>query len=494
MEAEGKATKARLTAEEKAKAAELKKEQQRLAAEQAAESKRKAAELANGKSAINNHLNRRLLLEIDLLFGANTVADSCQIAANAMASLLEADQAILWIWRHGSPKIEALAGISSVDRNIDFTHWFEALASEMISNHQSPVEFIPEYFDNAYLQAERSIYLLNEVLHARLVDEHSELVGGLFVARTKPFEKAEIEILGFYANAVARIYSNYRRSIWPSMKGIRHLLPGWRSLILAIVIAAGFIPIKQSAIGIAEVTARDAIPVTATQDGVIEKVLVRPNQKVTKGLSLVKYDGAVVQSKFFVARQNVGVAEAELQRVIGKAFGDDSVRADLRMLRARVSEKSAETLYLQELVKRLEIQAKGDGVVIFNDAEEWTGRPVQSGERIMLIANPKNIWITIYLPVEEVISLQESPEVKINLDISPLETIKAKVIESSYETVLMPDGRPAYLLRATIEGTHVNDLPRIGLRGVARLYGQPMKLGYLVSHKPLRALRRIFGW
>lgn len=265
-------------------------------------------------------------------------------------------------------------------------------------------------------------------------------------------------------------------------------------MLLASVIAAAFVPIKQSAVGIAEVSARDAIPVTATQDGVIEKVLVRPNQEVIKGTPLVKYDGAVVQSKLFVARQNIGVAEAELQRVIGKAFGDDSVRADLRMLRARVSEKSAETLYLQELVKRLEIQAKGDGVVIFNDAEEWTGRPVQSGERIMLIANPKNIWITIYIPVEEAIPLQESPEVKINLDISPLETIDAKVIESSYEAVLMPDGRPAYLFRATIEGAAANELPRIGLRGVARLYGEPMKLGYLVFHKPLRALRRMFGW
>jgi hypothetical protein len=452
------------------------------------------AELASEKSALDNQLNKRLLVEIDLLLGAHSVADTCQIAANSMASLLEADQAILWIWRHGSPKIEALSGISSVDRNIDFTHWFEALAREMLSNHHGPVEFIPEYFDNSYLQAERSIYLLSEALHARLVDEHDQLVGGLFIARTKPFEPVEFEIFGLYAKAVARIYSNYRRSFWPPMKGIRHLLPGWRSLILISVIAAGFLPIKQSAIGIAEVSARDAIPVTATQDGVIEKVLVRPNQKVIKGTALVKYDGAVVQSKLFVARQNIGVAEAELQRVIGKAFGDDSVRADLRMLRARVSEKSAETLYLQELVKRLEIEAMGDGVVIFNDTEEWTGKPVQSGERIMLLANPKNIWITIYLPVEEAIPLQESPEIKINLDIKPLETINVKLIESSYETVLMPDGRPAYLLRATIEGVDINDLPRIGLRGVARLYGESKKLGYLVAHKPLRSLRRMFGW
>jgi multidrug resistance efflux pump len=452
------------------------------------------AELNRENSALHAHLNKRLLVEIDLLLGANSFTDTCQIAANAMATLMGADQAVLWIWRRGGPKIEALSGISSVDRNIDFTHWFEALASEMLANHPRSVEFIPEYFDSSYLQAERSIYLLSEALHARLVDENGQLVGGLFVACTRPFEKIDLEILGLYAKTVARICGNYRGFFQLSNTKISRILPGWRSLILVGVIAAFFIPIKQSAIGIAEVSPRDAIPVTATQDGVIEKVLVRPNQEVIKGAPLVKYDGAIVQSKLFVALQNIGVAEAELQRVIGKSFGDDTVRADLRMLRARVSEKSAETQYLKELAKRLEIQAKGDGVVILNDTEEWAGRPVQSGERIMLLANPKNIWITIYLPVEEAIPLKESPEVKINLDISPLETINAKVVESSYEPVLMPDGRPAYLFRAAIEGVDRNALPRIGLRGVARLYGEPMKLGYLVSHKPLRSLRRMFGW
>lgn len=452
------------------------------------------AELINDNLVLHDHPSHRLLAEIDLLLGAQSVTDACQIAVNAMASLVEADQAALWIWRRGGPKIEALSGISNVDRNIDFTNWLEALAREMLSNHDDFVELIPEYFDNSYLQAERSIYLLGEALHAKLIDQNGRTVGGLIVSRTKTFEKVDLEILGLYAKAVARICASYRRFYGLSNIGIKSKLPVWRLLFLIGLIALFFVPIQQSAVGIAEISPRDAIPITATQDGVIEKVLVRPNQVVVKGTPLIKYDGAIVKSKLFVARQNIGVAEAELQRIIGKAFSDDTVRADLRMLRARVSEKSAESQYLQELVKRLEIQAKGDGIVIFNDAEEWAGRPVQSGERIMLLANPENIWITIYLPVDEAIPLKESPEVKINLDIAPLETLSAKVVESSYEPVLMPDGRPAYLFRALLQKKDGEILPRIGLRGVARLYGEPMKLGYLVSHKPLRSLRRMFGW
>jgi len=453
------------------------------------------ADLHIKKLASDSHINKLLLNEINLLLGAHSIADATQIAANAMANLLDADQAVLWIWRRGGPKIEAISGISSVERNIDFTHWFEALASEMISNHQGTVEFIPDNFESSYLQAERSIYLLNEALHARLIDENGHLVGGLFVARTNIFDNEDFEILYLYVKAVARICGGYRRLFWIPKKVIRHFLQGWRLLVLVgVVLIVFFVPIKQSAIGIAEVSPRDAVPVTATQDGVIQKVLVRPNQQVVKGTPLIRFDGAVVQSKLFVARENIAVADAELQRVTGKSFGDDTVRGDLRMLKARVSEKSAETQYLQELFKRLEIQANGEGVAIFNDPEEWEGRPVQSGERIMLVANPKHIWITIYLPVDEAIPLKESPEVKINLDISPLETLNAKVIESSYEPVLMPDGRPAYIFRAILEGADGETLPRIGLKGVARIYGEPMKLGYLIAYKPLRSLRRILGW
>ncbi len=39
-----------------------------------------------------------------------------------------------------------------------------------------------------------------------------------------------------------------------------------------------------------------------------------------------------------------------------------------------------------------------------------------------------------------------------------------------------------------------DSLPRIGLKGVARVYGERSMLGYLLIRKPLRALRRTLGW
>jgi hypothetical protein len=206
----------------------------------------------------------------------------------------------------------------------------------------------------------------------------------------------------------------------------------------------------------------------------------------------VRYDGAVVRSKLFVAQQNVGVAQAELDRTTGKAFGDENARTELRTLRARVEEKSAETRYLDELAHRLEIHSTAVGVAIFRDAEEWIGRSVQSGERIMMLADPGKVWLTLYVPVEEAIPLGETPGIEFNLDIDPLRTRHARVVESAYEAVIMPDGRAAYLMHAVLDAS--DSLPRIGLKGVARVYGERSMLAYLLIRKPLRALRRTLGW
>ena len=443
---------------------------------------------------LNETLPSTLLAETEALLSTTSEADTFLVAVNAMAPLVAAGQAVLWLRRFGSPKIVAVAGLASVERHTDFTHWFETLARQFPGSGDDAVEGVPDTFEDSYLQAERGIYLLEHSLHLPLRSPKTGLIGGIFVARDHGFSPEEIAVLARFAQSVFRMLTH-----WRARSGMR--LSQWLRVTLRVTVpvlllgglALGLMtPVRQSAIASVEVSARDAMPITATQDGVIERVLVRPNQEVRAGTPLVRYDGAVVRSKLFVAQQNVGVAQAELDRTTGKSFGDENARTELRTLRARVAEKSAETRYLHELARRLEIRSSASGFVIFSDAEEWAGRSVQSGERIMLLADPAKIWLTLYVPVEEAIPLSDEPEIEFNLDIDPLQTRHAKVVESAYEAVIMPDGRAAYLMHAVLDSGDA--LPRIGLKGVARIYGSRNMLGYLLIRKPLRALRRTLGW
>ena len=432
--------------------------------------------------------------ELETLVSATSVEELYLLAVNAMASLIGAEQAVLWIrgaW--GGPKVVAVSGLSAVERNIDFTHWFESAARIYATHTGAAIEEVPEEFDNPRLQSERSLYLLEDALHARLTASDGQVLGGLFVSRSGLFSDDEIARLERYAGSLARLHERWHARQFSSLMGAllrRRVLMKW--VLLFTSLAVFFIPVRMSATASVEITAREAMPVSATQDGVIERILVRPNQEVTAGMPLVRYDGAVVRNRVAVAHQNIGVAQADLERATGKAFNDETARAELRTLRAKVAEKAAESRYLEELARRLEIHAPSHGVSIFTDAEEWVGRPVQSGERIMMLANPAKIWITLYLPPDEAIPLDAHPEVKVHLDIEPLSSLTGTVVESSYEAVLTSEGHLAFLMRASLD--EGQPIPRIGLKGVARVYGDRRSLGYVILRKPFRELRRMIGW
>ena len=437
----------------------------------------------------------RLFELFDPLAACRSEREVFLVMANELSQHLAADQVLAWRqspW--GRPQLWAVAGVSRVERHTDFASWIEKLASHLRRGAETAVAAVPLDLGLPALQAERHLHLLDNMLHVRLSGPDGSLVGGVFAGRLQAFDAADIELLSGYAVLAGRSAWAWRRKAWLPVDGWAPLLArqGLRWVIGLAVLAAMFLPVRLSALASAEVTAREPVTITATQDGVVEKILVRPNQRVAAGEVLLRFDAAVVRNRLEVARRAVAVADAELRRASGKAFLDESSRAELQTLRARVQEKAAETQYLDELNARLQIKAPVAGLAVFTEPEAWSGRPVQTGERVMLIADPSKVWLTLYLPPEEDIPSRDQAPVTLNLDISPLVSIHATVVESSYEAGMTPEGRPAYVLRALLSDPQA--LPRIGLRGTATVYGDTTVLGYYLLRKPMRAARRLLGW
>ena len=161
------------------------------------------------------------------------------------------------------------------------------------------------------------------------------------------------------------------------------------------------------------------------------------------------------------------------------------------MLNARVQEKVAELGFLGELLAKSKLTAPQGGVAIFSSPEDWRGRPVQVGERVMMIADPSLIDVTIYLPPDDAVELEAGAPVNLLLHVDPLSPLEAKIERSSYEATLAPDGTLAYVIRAQL--AHGQGLPRIGLRGTAKIYAGRVTLAYYLLRKPLAFMRRSLG-
>ena len=131
-------------------------------------------------------------------------------------------------------------------------------------------------------------------------------------------------------------------------------------------------------------------------------------------------------------------------------------------------------------------------MAVFTSQDDWRGRPVQVGERVMLIADPSLIDVTIYLPPDDAIELEAGAQVELLLHVNPLSPLDAKIDRASYEATQSPDGNLAYVIRAELlpgQGLH-----RIGLRGTAKVYAEKkVSLGYYLLRKPLAFMRRSLG-
>jgi HlyD family secretion protein len=150
---------------------------------------------------------------------------------------------------------------------------------------------------------------------------------------------------------------------------------------------------------------------------------------------------------------------------------------------------------VEDQFKRIDVLSPADGVVVFGDINDWLGKPVTTGERVALLADPKDAGVLVWLPVSEAINLEAGAELKLYLQVAPLKPLSAILTQTSYQAVLSPEGISAYRLRAQLKPNNPEEqaLARIGLKGTAKIYGQKATLGYYLFRRPLAALRELTG-
>lgn len=267
-----------------------------------------------------------------------------------------------------------------------------------------------------------------------------------------------------------------------------------RLLMLGLLLLF-FIPVRQTSLAPAEVIALDAETVAAPIEGVIKTIHVRPNQAVQAGQPLFSLDDTTLRNRLEVAQKSVAVADAELQAATQKAFDSFQSKGELSLLGGRANEKRAELAAVRSQLARVDVAAVREGVAVFGDPDDWLGRPVTTGERIMLLANPAKPGVLIHLPVADAIALEPGAPVKLFLTVLPLSPLDAKVTETSYQAVLSPEGVASYRLRAVFDaGQEQQQSLRIGLRGTAKIYGERVLLGYYLLRRPLATVREWTGW
>lgn len=402
-------------------------------------------------------------------------------------------QAVLW--QHtaqGSQRLLAVSGLATPDANAPFTLWMQAVGAELaISTDnvaQQPRVLVAGELSPA-LAADWQEWLPAHALWLPL--QLGDGSAGLLLARDEKWLDAELKLLSYLGDAAAHAWRSLGKTPATTLKW--KLIPRRKQMQIAlgVLVLLALLPVSQTALAPAEIIAREPLLIRAPLDGVVDEILVQPNQTVVKDQPLLTLDATRLSNQLDAARKSLEVAEAELRQVQQQGFADTRANAGLAALRGKVDEQRAEVTYLSELESRINIKAPRDGIVIFSEVNDWLGRPVSLGERIMEVADPAATELEVLVPVSDAITFEEGARVRMFLNTDPLSPVEATLHQASYHANMTAEGVLAYRLVATIEAG--NEPLRIGLKGTAKLYGDRTLLILHVLRRPLQTLRQWLG-
>lgn len=391
----------------------------------------------------------------------------------------------------GHKKIEALSGVPAPVKEAPFYIWLMALCKAVSAQTLSEPTIIKptDFSDN--LRVDWDEFLPPEVVWLPLVSADGEYLGGLLLARTFQWRVEEQRILHYWSNAVAHaveLLSHKKHSVFLGLKQIKTAV--WLSVGLGLITIL-FIPVSISVLAPAEVVPKNPIVVRAPLEGVIAKVFALPNKPVKKKALLITLDDTPLKSRLDVAEQELEIARAEYRRTEQASVMDSKASVEIPMLAARIQQRTAEVAYIESLLKRINIHAEESGTAIILDAYELEGKPVKLGERLLTIARPHQAELEIWLAVGDSISLTEHAQIELFLNISPETPNSAVLRYVNFQAEMSPEGIFAFRTRADF----LNDsqIPRIGLRGTAKIYGEQVPLYYYLFRRPFAVARQWLG-
>ncbi|MFL6658737.1 MAG: HlyD family efflux transporter periplasmic adaptor subunit [Massilia sp.] len=414
------------------------------------------------------------------------------IAVNDTWRIVPYRQALLWKDDAlGRPALHLVSGLADLAGDSPYRQWINDSLRHLVPGLvHGKVRTITQADLPTALHPGWQEWMGPSVLLVTLPAPGGASMGGLWLTLDHEASTAETALL-------ERLAGCYGQAMW----AWRQREPLWQSaltwtktrrkrwMVAALLVAC--IPMRLTVLAPAHIIGKDAKLIAAPQDGVVARFFVAPNQAVAAGAPLFALDDTGARNRNAVAVRSRDVAAAEYLRTTQKAFNDGDSKAELSSLQARLEEKTAEAHYVQDLYERVQVSAPAAGIAIFSDPNDWLGRPVQTGERIVLLADPAKVQIAIDLPVEDALNMAPGTAVKLYLNVAPLGAVEGSLSQSSYEPTLTPEGIVAYQLKADLAPGQT--VPRIGLKGTAKIYGDWAPLIYHVLRKPLAVLRRSVG-
>jgi len=395
-------------------------------------------------------------------------------------------------------RVEAVSGVAQPDNASPYLqHLQRVLRGVFATENASQLHAINPESLSEKLQADWQAINIQNPLWCPFVDNAGILQAVLVLTRRDPWTQADTTRLDFLIDAYAQSWLalTRQRITWRARVSAfkeRARQRKYQLLSIIAIVLVMLIPVSQTVTAPAEVVAEQPTIISPPVDGVVKRFYVKPNEAVKSGQVLFELEDSVIRNRYEVGLKALSVAQADYRRAIAKAFSDERSKAEVNLLKAVAEQKAEEVKYARDLLNRIKVKASRDGLAVYSNENDWLGKPVRVGERIITLADPDKTELLVWLPVDDAISFPQQAEVSAFLNVDPTSPLEAGLRQFSYEAQPSPEDVLSFQLRARfVENVQ---RPRIGLKATAKVYGEKVSLFYYIFRRPLAAARRYIGW
>ena len=416
------------------------------------------------------------------------------VLANSIHKIVPNEHVVLW--SASKKRITTISGGLQIDPQAPQIRWFRDIARHIVkqanTDEATPVEVLAESLP-VNLRPGMQEWIKSRLYWVPIRGPKGNLLAGMFLLKNQPASDAESHILERISKAAGFVLAYHDQK---PKSFIRRIVTGstlkWlRIPVFAALIAVLFIPIEQSILAPARSAPSNPAAVTAPMDGILARVIVEPSQSVVRGQVIAEMDTVELKAAFELAKRRVAVLAADLKRTTQRAFVETSAKAEMALLVAQMRQSETELELARSRLLSVTLTAPIDGIVIISGKTDWIGRPVSTGEHIMMIADLEDSHLEIFIPVEDAVIVDVGSRVQFFSSISPTKPIEATLESVAYAASQRPDQSMAFYSVATFK-TKL-DSPRLGFTGTAKIYSGKVPLYYALFRKPASAVRRMLG-
>ena len=432
------------------------------------------------------HLSRRAV-EVD------TLEALAFVMVNETLALAHYRQAALW--RHeGLGQVAAVSGLPQTDPTAPYVQWLgqacrifekqgDGHTARRVDAGCLPPALAETWAD--WLPAECLWLPLDH-------DDDRPSHAALLLARDTPWEEGEIGLLTELAYQYGRVLALHQPHRAHHARALDWLGQRRNQLRLGIgLLIAAMVPVPLTVLAPAEIVPHEPFMVRAPLDGVVAHFHVRPNQAVKAGTPLFSLDTTALQSRYAMARKALDTAQEAFRASAQLAVTDDKGREDLTEKKGQLDQRAVELDYTAQQLDRVQVKAERDGVAVFSDVNDWQGKAVTVGEKVLLLADPARVEIDAWLPVADNVDIQPGATLSFYPKSSALVRDDAHVDYVAYRAEVTEEGVLAYKVKAHLDQPGTGQL---GQMGTARIHGRWVPLAYYALRRPLALARQYLGW